>query len=110
MHARSVRLALIALARAEPPLAEKDGDEQRGDAEEFAESAAIDRAQGQLLEKASIRNAEPIARPLGGGRYPLLTRSRKTMELIQTCPEDRPVAVQELIWALLTSAEFRFNH
>jgi nifR3 family TIM-barrel protein len=24
----------------------------------------------------------------------LLTRSRKTMELIQTCPEDRPVAVQ----------------
>src|SRR6516164_7041429 len=24
----------------------------------------------------------------------LLVRSRKTMELIQTCPEDRPVAVQ----------------
>jgi hypothetical protein len=25
-------------------------------------------------------------------------------------PSDKPAAVQQLAWALLTSAEFRFNH
>src|SRR5207245_11061664 len=39
---RSVRLALIALARAKPPLAEEDGDEHHGDAQELAEASAID--------------------------------------------------------------------
>src|SRR5438477_11235988 len=42
MHARSLRLALIELTRAQPPLAEKDGDEERGDAEKFAEAPTLD--------------------------------------------------------------------
>ena len=42
MHARPLRLPLIGLARAQPPLAEKDRDEERGDAEEFAQPSALD--------------------------------------------------------------------
>jgi nifR3 family TIM-barrel protein len=49
-----------------------------------------------LAFRLAVREAGPpglATTDLVNGRA-LLTRSRRTMELIQTCPEDRPVAVQ----------------
>jgi Protein of unknown function (DUF1549)/Protein of unknown function (DUF1553) len=43
-------------------------------------------------------------------RLPSAEERREVAEYLQKRAQDRPAAVQELIWALLTSAEFRFNH
>src|SRR6266699_93975 len=64
----AVMLALIALARAEAPLAEEDRDEQRGDAEEFAEAPAVDgRADhGDVKEERQDRRGRRHEHDTGG--------------------------------------------
>jgi hypothetical protein len=43
-------------------------------------------------------------------RRPTAEEQRQVAEYLASCGEDRTAAVQELTWALLTSAEFRLNH
>ena len=43
-------------------------------------------------------------------RRPTAEERREVIEYVEKRPQDRPAALQELVWALLTSAEFRFNH
>ncbi len=62
MHARPLRLPLIGLTRAQPPFAEKDGYEQRGDPKELAEASAID-------GRPDDGDKEQEAQNRGGGRH-----------------------------------------
>jgi hypothetical protein len=43
-------------------------------------------------------------------RPPAAEERKEVAEYLRARPQDRPAALQELAWALLTSAEFRFNH
>jgi hypothetical protein len=43
-------------------------------------------------------------------RLPTDDERRETAEAIKARGAERPVVMQDLVWALLTSAEFRFNH
>ena len=43
-------------------------------------------------------------------RLPAPEEAKDVADYLARRSTDRPVAVQELIWALLTSTEFRFNH
>ena len=43
-------------------------------------------------------------------RPPTDEESADVVRLLAVPAKDRPAAVQELVWGLLTSAEFRFNH
>jgi hypothetical protein len=43
-------------------------------------------------------------------RLPSDEEKKEVSEFLASRQADRPVALQELAWALLTSAEFRFNH
>lgn len=43
-------------------------------------------------------------------RRPTQTEIKDVADYLKTRDKDRPAALQELAWGLLTSAEFRFNH
>lgn len=43
-------------------------------------------------------------------RFPTAEERREVADWLKTATDDRPRAVSELAWALLASAEFRFNH
>lgn len=43
-------------------------------------------------------------------RLPSVEEKQDIVNYLSARPEDKPVAVQELVWALLNSAEFRFNY
>src|SRR6266702_114966 len=72
----AVRLALIALARAEPPFAQEDRDEQRGDPEEFAEASAIDCGpdHGEEQEKREDRSGGRHEKRAHAQRVPIQPR------------------------------------
>ncbi len=69
---------------------------------------------GDLADRLnSIKDAAPLAEELYLSvltRLPASEESKDVVDYLGRRNADRPVAVQELIWALLTSAEFRFNH
>jgi len=43
-------------------------------------------------------------------RWPAEQETAEVASYLAARPNDRPAAVQEVIWGLLSSAEFRFNH
>jgi len=43
-------------------------------------------------------------------RRPAEDEAKDVFEYLKGRDKDRPMALQELVWALLASAEFRFNH
>lgn len=43
-------------------------------------------------------------------RQPTAAESNEVNQYLTARPNDKPVAVQELAWALISSTEFRFNH
>jgi hypothetical protein len=43
-------------------------------------------------------------------RLPSAEEKQDIVNYLSARPEDKPVAIQELVWALLNSAEFRFNY
>ncbi len=43
-------------------------------------------------------------------RYPSETEVNEAAQYLASRPAERPQAIRELIWSLVTSAEFRFNH
>lgn len=43
-------------------------------------------------------------------RRPTETEVNETAQYLASRPNERPQAIRELVWSLLTSAEFRFNH
>jgi hypothetical protein len=43
-------------------------------------------------------------------RLPDAEESQEVASFLAARSTDRPAALQDLAWALLTSAEFRFNH
>jgi hypothetical protein len=69
---------------------------------------------GNLSEKlGKLKETAPLAEELYlsvFSRQPSAEERRDVDEYLRPRGADRLVAVQELIWALLTSAEFRFNH
>jgi Protein of unknown function (DUF1553)/Protein of unknown function (DUF1549) len=69
---------------------------------------------GDLAERLNnMKEAVPLADELYLSvltRYPSPEEARDVSEYLARHPGDHPTAVQDLIWALLTSAEFRFNH
>jgi hypothetical protein len=44
------------------------------------------------------------------GRRPTDAEIAETAAYLAARPQEKPACVQELMWALITSAEFRFNH
>jgi hypothetical protein len=101
---------------------------QAGQAEEF--QATLDQvlflANGPLLRGWLIPRAGNLADRLAKLDKPeavadelylsILTRKpapeerKEAADYLQARTKDRPAALQELVWALLTSTEFRFNH
>ena len=69
---------------------------------------------GDLSDRLNnIKDAGPLAGELYLSvltRQPAPEETKDVAEYLARRRADRPVAAQELIWALLTSAEFRFNH
>jgi len=69
---------------------------------------------GDLAERLNnMKEAAPLADELYLSvltRQPSPEEAQDVSEYLARRPGDRPTAVEELIWALLTSAEFRFNH
>ena len=43
-------------------------------------------------------------------RFPDAVERKEIADFLAQRAADRPTALQDLAWALLTSAEFRFNH
>ncbi|REJ91936.1 MAG: hypothetical protein DWQ29_05200, partial [Planctomycetota bacterium] len=43
-------------------------------------------------------------------RMPTADEVSDATNYLASRPDDRPAAAQELVWGLLTSVEFRFNH
>lgn len=69
---------------------------------------------GNVTEKvATLENLQVAAEELylsTLSRFPTESESTAVVQTLTARPTDRPVAAQELVWALLNSAEFRFNH
>jgi hypothetical protein len=69
---------------------------------------------GNLIDRLSkLKDAKEVADELYLSvltRYPTEEERRETAEFLAGRAADRPVAFQDLAWALLASAEFRFNH
>jgi hypothetical protein len=69
---------------------------------------------GDLADRLNnIKESAPLADELYLSvltRLPAADEAKDVADYMSRRTADRPVAVQELIWALLTSAEFRFNH
>jgi hypothetical protein len=43
-------------------------------------------------------------------RRPTETEAQEVAQYLEDRGKERPQAIQEIVWALLTSVEFRFNH
>jgi len=69
---------------------------------------------GDLADRLNtFKDAAPLADELYLSvltRLPAADEAKDVADYLARRTADRPVAVQELIWALLTSTEFRFNH
>jgi hypothetical protein len=69
---------------------------------------------GNLMDRLSkIKEAAPLAEELYLSvltRYATTEEQKEVADFLTRHIGDRPAALQELIWALLASAEFRFNH
>jgi hypothetical protein len=69
---------------------------------------------GSLTDRLnSLKDAAPLAQELYLSvltRKPSAEEARDVADYLARRSADRPVAVQELVWALVTSAEFRFSH
>jgi hypothetical protein len=69
---------------------------------------------GDLADRLNnLKDAAPFAEELYLSvltRLPAPEETKDVADYLARRSADRPVAVQELIWALVTSAEFRFNH
>jgi hypothetical protein len=69
---------------------------------------------GNLTDRLSkIKDAGPLAEELYLSvltRYPTTEEQKEVADFLSRHTADRPMALQELAWALLASAEFRFNH
>jgi hypothetical protein len=68
---------------------------------------------GNLTDRlAKLKDADAIADELFLSvltRYPTSDERKDVADLIKAAP-DRAAAINELVWAVLTSTEFRFNH
>ena len=71
-------------------------------------------AGGTLSQRlASLTEAKPFADELYLStltRYPSEIEVNEAAQYLASRPAERPQAIRELIWSLVTSAEFRFNH
>jgi len=69
---------------------------------------------GSLTDRLDkLKDAAPLAEELYLSvltRKPSAEEAKDVADYLARRSADRPVAVQELVWALVTSAEFRFNH
>lgn len=69
---------------------------------------------GNLLDRlAKLDKADAVSEELYVSmltRRPTADERREIEDYLKTRTKDRPAAFQELAWALLSSAEFRFNH
>jgi hypothetical protein len=69
---------------------------------------------GNLTDRlGKLKEADAIAEELYLSvltRYPAAEERKEVAEYLAARTTDRPAALQDLVWALLTSAEFRFNH
>lgn len=69
---------------------------------------------GDLADRLNnLKDATPFAEELYLSvltRTPTADETKEIADYLSRRSADRPVAVQELIWALAMSAEFRFNH
>jgi hypothetical protein len=69
---------------------------------------------GNLIDRLNnLKDASPLADELYLSvlaRKPTAEEAKDVADYLARRSADRAAAVQELIWALLTSAEFRFNH
>jgi hypothetical protein len=69
---------------------------------------------GNLMDRLNkIKDGGPLAEELYLSvltRYPTTEEQKEVADYLARHVSDRPVALQELAWALLASAEFRFNH
>ena len=71
-------------------------------------------AGGTLAQRlATLTEAKPFAEELYLStltRYPSEIEVNEAAQYLASRPAERPQAIRELIWSLVTSAEFRFNH
>ncbi len=71
-------------------------------------------AGGTLAQRlAPITEAKPFAEELYLStltRFPSEIEVNEAAQYLASRPAERPQAIRELIWSLVTSAEFRFNH
>lgn len=71
-------------------------------------------ASGNLTDRLNkLTSVEELAKELYMSlfcRFPTAEESQMVAEYLQNRKEERPAAIQELAWALLTSAEFRFQY
>jgi hypothetical protein len=69
---------------------------------------------GNLTQRlADLKDAGAVAEELYLGvltRQPTAEERKETADFLTQRAADRPAAIQDLAWALLASAEFRFNH
>jgi hypothetical protein len=71
-------------------------------------------ASGQLAQRlAPITDAKAFAEELYLStltRRPSEIETNEVTQYLAMRPAERPNAIRELVWSLVTSAEFRFNH
>jgi hypothetical protein len=69
---------------------------------------------GNLIDRLSrLTNADALADELYLSvftRLPDAEERKEAADFLAARPQDRPTALQDMAWALLASAEFRFNH
>lgn len=69
---------------------------------------------GDLTNRlVALKNSDAVADELYLSvftRYPSEEERKDVADYLASRPQERPAALQELAWALLASAEFRFNH
>lgn len=69
---------------------------------------------GNLTQRlGEIKDSSPLADELYLSiltRLPSADERKETADFLASRAADRPQALQDLVWALVTSAEFRFNH
>ena len=75
-------------------------------------TAEDDHGKGHYIMHTGRRQEPVTTYPhLGSVCAKLLGEERKEVaEFLAARPADRPAALQDLVWAIVTSAEFRFNH
>lgn len=66
-------------------------------------------SQRMVQEKEPLKAAEDLYMTILS-RPPTADESADVARILAVQAKDKPAAVQELVWGLMTSAEFRFNH